>query len=132
MSDQSASATWIPACWTAVVTGGVALLLGAVSFTESGLGVVVIQFPMLLALLVCGVASAIAVVLLWAGRPIGRRSLARLLGGVLSFEWLAVAAFGVLGPSAGVSGGGSTRLFLFGGIAMALAVALAVFVPTRS
>jgi len=126
VSDQSAPASWVPAAWMAVVFGAIALLLGGLSAGQAGVGVVLVQLPMVVAILVCGLASVLVVVLMWAKPPVWGTWLSRALVVVLSLEWLGIAAFGAFGPSAGVSYGRSGKVLTVGGSAVALLVIVTI------
>jgi len=62
-------------------------------------GVVIIQLPMVPALIIFALASAIAVVLIWAKPRTDVTRLSRALAAGLTLEWVGVAAFGTYGPS---------------------------------
>ena len=128
MGDQSVPASWIPSGWTALVFGAIALLFGGMSAKEAGLGVVLLQLPMILGILVCSAASVLAVVLMWAGRPAVSVTRQIILGAALALEWLVLAAFGAFGPSAGFSYGRSGKLLALVGLAMALLITLTIAV----
>jgi hypothetical protein len=83
-------------------------------------GVVIIQLPMVPALIIFALASAIAVVLIWAKPRTDVTRLSRALAAGLTLEWVGVAAFGTYGPSVGFSYGLTSRLLTQCGVAMSL------------
>lgn len=95
MSDQSRPANWIAPARVALVSGMLTVMLAWLAADMSGMESAVMLCPLSLTATSFGIATLLALVLMWAGRPLDRDAPIDLFGVGLMLEYLAIAALGV-------------------------------------
>jgi apolipoprotein N-acyltransferase len=104
------------------------------SASESGMGVLLLTLPTVLAEIVFLLASLLALVSLWEGRPVRSDPAARILVWALILVWLGIVVLGLPGLVAGATEQASTpvaqRVSI--GLCVAVAVAAIASLPSRA